>query len=83
MQEDAYHDYLTEFMSYHDKVAYPKKHHPFLVEVLVKVTPTDIIKWMAFKANRKKDPGPNDNPTFGRSTSLVYYKKAISYFMLH
>jgi hypothetical protein len=61
-------------MSYRDKVQYPKK-HPLSVEGLVKVTPTDICKWVAFKAYRKEDPGPSDNPTFGRSSSLSYYKK--------
>jgi hypothetical protein len=70
-------------MSYRDKAQYPKKNYAFQPELLVQVTPNDIYKWMAFKAYGKEDPGPNDNPTCGRSSSLMYYKKALSYFMPH
>jgi hypothetical protein len=27
------------------------------------------------------EPGPDDNPTLGQSSSLEYYKKALSYYM--
>ncbi len=40
-------------------------------------------EWLAFKAYGIETPGPNNNPTFGRSSSLMYYKKALSYFMPH
>ena len=33
------------------------------------------------KAYGIPDPGPNDNPTEGRSSALAFAKKAISYFM--
>ena len=33
------------------------------------------------KAYEIPDPGPNDNPTEGRSSALAFAKKAISYFM--
>jgi hypothetical protein len=69
-------------MSHRDKTQYPKN-HPFTVDELLEVTPTDLFKWMAFKVYGIENPGPNDNPTFGRSSSLSYYKKAISYFMPH
>ena len=29
----------------------------------------------------KRNPGPDDNPLGGCSSSLMYYKKALSYFM--
>jgi len=70
-------------MSYRDKVCYPKKHYAFRPEMLVLVKPHDLYKWLAFKAYGTEVPGPNDNPTFGRSSSLMYYKKAISYYMPH
>jgi hypothetical protein len=69
-------------MSYGDKLEYPKK-HPFTVDQLVKVTPTDLYKWLAFKVYKKEDPGPKNNPTFGQSSSMNYYKKTISYYMPH
>jgi len=36
---------------------------------------------MAFKVYGCPDPNGDDNPTLGRSTSLQYYKKALSYFV--
>ena len=33
------------------------------------------------KAHGIPDPGPNDNPTEGRSSALAFAKKVISYFM--
>ena len=36
---------------------------------------------MCLKVHGKEDPGPQDNPIHGRSSTLEYYKKAISHFM--
>eukprot|EP00957_Ditylum_brightwellii_P164206 12501993-Ditylum_brightwellii.AAC.1 len=36
---------------------------------------------MAFKVYGTDDPAPDDNPTDGCSSSLKYYKKAISYYI--
>mgnify|MGYP006197484805 FL=1 len=33
------------------------------------------------KVHGRPDPGHDDNPTLGRSSSLEYYKKALSYFI--
>ena len=36
---------------------------------------------MCLKVYGNPDPGIDDNPTEGRSTSLEFYKKALSFFM--
>jgi hypothetical protein len=53
----------------------------FTQEQLLEIVPNDLYKWLCMKAYDKPDPGPNDNPVHGRSSSLMYYKKAISHFM--
>ena len=45
------------------------------------VQPADIHKWFCWFAYRKENPTPKDNPTQARSSTLVYYKKSMSYFM--
>jgi hypothetical protein len=79
-QSDRYKLLLVAMMSYKDNVVYSNDYE-FTQEQLGAIVPGDICKWMATKVYGRPDPGPNDNPTFGRSTSLAYYKKAISYFM--
>lgn len=45
------------------------------------LTPQHVLQWMNLKAFGVIDP-PNDaNPTFARSNSLAFWKKAISFFM--
>jgi hypothetical protein len=43
--------------------------------------PTDIRGWFFQKLYGTPNPTPQDNPTDGRLTSLLYYKKVISYFI--
>jgi hypothetical protein len=38
---------------------------------------------MCVKAHGTPEPGPDDNPTEARSSSLEFWKKAISSFMLN
>ena len=45
------------------------------------LTPEHIYRWMCTKVYGMPDPSPEDNPTHGWASSLMYYKKAISYFM--
>jgi hypothetical protein len=82
-QKGRYEGCLRELMShFHNRVDRPyDRSHQFTAEQLNGLKPVDIYKWMCLKAYGKEDPGPDDNPTYGRASSLEYYKKAISHFM--
>jgi hypothetical protein len=71
---------LSEFMTYKDGLFYAPDEE-FTQEQLLEIVPNDLYRWLCMKAFDKPDPGPNDNPMHGRSSSLMYYKKAISHFM--
>ncbi len=45
------------------------------------LTPDDVVRWMNVKAFGLPDPPSDSNPTFARSNSLAYWKKAVSFFM--
>ena len=79
-QCDRYKQILVSIMSYKDNVDYAVTYE-FSTEQLGALVPEDINKWMARKVFGRPDPGPHDNPTFGRYSSLAYYKKAISFYM--
>ena len=79
-QVRLYHDYLRAMMQHRNQRDYPKMYH-FTPTELSAVTPDDIYKWMCLKVYGFEDPDIDDKPTLGRSTSLAYYKKAISFFM--
>jgi hypothetical protein len=48
---------------------------------LAAVTPMDLVWWMCLKVYGMEEPGHDDNPIEGHSNSLLYWKKAISFFM--
>ena len=79
-QKPRYYHYLLEMMTY----LFPEREyeagHEFSAEELGVLTPEHVYRWMAHKVYGLEEPGPDDKP-IGRSTSLNYYKKAISYFM--
>ena len=77
-QCDCYKQILVSIMSYKDNVDYAVTYE-FSTEQLGTMVPDDIYNWVPTRCFRS-DPGPNDNPTFGHSSSLAYYKKAISYY---
>jgi hypothetical protein len=79
-QKKRYQTVLRELMTYVDDIAYAKD-HDFEMAQLAQLKPHDIYRWMCTKAFDMPDPGPDDHPVHGRSSSLMYYKKAISYFM--
>ena len=79
-QFNQYQRVLIDFMSYKDATQY-EEDHTFTDVELGQITPEHLQQWMCFKAYGTAEPGPDDNPTHARSTSLKYYKKAISYFM--
>ena len=79
-QLDRYHAVLVEFMRHKNNVNYPKEYR-FSDQELGTITPDDIYRWMCLKAYQKYDPSPTDRPIHARSSSLLYWKKAISYYM--
>ena len=82
--DNDYKTYLLEFMNFFHA---GEDHEPYTDETeftddqLRQIIPTDIKRWMCVKAYGVPNPGPEDNPSEGRSASLEYYKKALSYFM--
>ena len=46
---------------------------------MANIKPIHIYKWMCFKAYGKEDPAQDDHPVM-RSSSIAYWKKAVSYF---
>ena len=78
----GYKAVLREFMAFYHQRANPyPKDREFTDDELAPIRPDDIYKWMCKKVYHKEEPGPEDRPIFGRSDSLKFYKKAISYFM--
>ena len=75
-----YHSCLVQLMSFVDGQEY-EKDRLFAPETLGELTPVQIKRWMCLKAYGTPDPTQNDHPTEGRSTSLEYYKKALSHYM--
>ena len=78
-----YHATLVHFMTFTNGIAYPKD-HPFVQQdELAPLTPDDIARWLCQKAygTPEPEPDPDANPTQARSSSLHYWKKAISYYM--
>jgi hypothetical protein len=70
-------------MTFTNGIAYPKD-HPFVQQdELAPLTPDDIARWLCQKAygTPEPEPDPDANPTQARSSSLHYWKKAISYYM--
>lgn len=71
---------LTKFLSYTDGVNYPSNTE-FTQERLQQITPEQIVAWFNHKVYGTPTPTVDDNPTLGRSNSLHYWKKALSYFI--
>lgn len=85
MEEESqrkYHKVLIAFMRFRDNIEYDDD-HTFSLEELQQITPRDIVRWFNFKLYRNPDPSVGDLPIHGRSNSLLYYKKALSFFMPH
>ena len=73
---------LCQCMSLKDGILYPK-HYIFQKSHLLTLTPKDIVCYFNIKAYGTMDPDDDATPKLGRSSSLMFYKKAISYFMPH
>jgi hypothetical protein len=81
-KNNNYHATLIRFMTVMNGIAYAKDHQ-FVQDELTPLTPDDVARWMCQKAygTSEPDPDPDANPTQARSTSLMYWKKAISHYM--
>lgn len=79
-QAYTYYRYLNSLMQHKNGVNYRRDRTFSLVEIR-SITPDHIYRWMALKAYGIENPTPEDNPTECRSSSMEYFKKAISYFM--
>jgi hypothetical protein len=80
---ELYKRYLCAFMAWKDGLVeqpYPTSVE-FTQEQLLSITPTDIKRYFQLKAYGMEEPGPNDNPTECRSSTLQQIKKALSFFM--
>ena len=79
-----YEQTLINFMNWRDE---PEENHrynndtEFEQHQLLGIQPFEIANWFKVKAYGKVDPGPDDHPTHCRSSSLEYWKKALSSFM--
>ena len=68
-------------MEWKNKTVYPSSVSKFSDAKLLKITPTDVERFIALASYGKEIPEKGDNPTSGRSSNAAYYKKAISKFM--
>eukprot|EP00957_Ditylum_brightwellii_P089542 6818890-Ditylum_brightwellii.AAC.1 len=75
-----YQKVLCKLMMFVNNTSYPVG-HVFSDQELLRLKPQDVYEWMCCKVYGKENPSPEDNPTCGCSSSLEYYKKAISFFM--
>ena len=75
--------YVISLMSFfHGRVddPYPKTIQ-FSKEEFLQLKPSDIKRWLAFRAHNDPDPGPNDQPTNERASSLKKAKHDVSMCM--
>ena len=77
-----YFSHLCQCMSLKDGVLYGKE-HVFERQQLLSLTPKDICCYFNLKAFGTNHPTDDSTSKLGRSSSLMFYKKAISFFMPH
>ena len=77
---EHYKSVLVRFMSFRNDEEYDKNYE-FTQEELGAATPIDVKRYMCHRAYGMTDPGAADFPIHARSSSLAFWKKAISHFM--
>jgi hypothetical protein len=75
-----YQNILVALVSFLNGQEY-HKNTVFLQERLGAITAEDILGWMNLKAFDTPHPPPDANPTGCRSSSLQFWKKALSFYM--
>jgi integrase len=78
--KSRYRRILVSFMSFLDKVRYPSA-QVFSVERMLEVDDTDVYRFFCMKAYGKEQPQEGDKAVCCRSTTLQFYKKALSQYM--
>ena len=76
----GYFAHLRACLGLKDGFVYPKN-ISFESEHILTLTPEDIVSYFNLKVFGTTDPDEDCTPKLGRSSSLLYYKKAISFFM--
>jgi hypothetical protein len=76
----AYQNTLVSLLSFLDGHKYHKD-TLFLQDHLSAITAENILKWMNLKAFGSINPGPDANPTGCRSSTILFWKKSISFFI--
>lgn len=76
----CYFTHLCQCMSLKDGVIYSRD-HIFENHHLLTLTPRDICNYFNLKAFGTENPNEEATSKHGRSSSLMFYKKSISYFM--
>jgi hypothetical protein len=71
---------LDTFMSFVHGREY-RREQEYTVEERNALTPNDVVRWMNVKTFGIEDPPVDANPVHARSSSLEFWKKAISFFM--
>lgn len=77
---ETYKGYLVKFLVFTFPNDYTEGSEA-TEELLLRITPEDVLRYLNFKAYGKVNPGEEDRPTYARSTTLAYTKKALSKFM--
>ena len=79
----AYTSALYHFMSFLDGITYSPDDTTvnFSADRLASITADDVVRYLNFKAYGTPEPGENDFPKLLRSSTILFQKKAISYFM--
>ncbi len=75
-----YKSSLDSLMSYFHGVDYGKERQ-YTKGELRALTPDDVVAWMNVKTFDDPDPPLDANPTECRSSSLKFWKKALSFFL--
>jgi len=79
----TYTSALYHFMSFLDGITYSPDNDTvnFSADRLASITADDVVRYFNFKAYGTTEPGVNDLPKLVRSSTILFHKKAISYFM--
>ena len=81
-EKPKYYAALVAFMNYRDNPEVPYTLQTlFTEEELLTINPEELMRWLNYKVYGMPDPSPDDRPTVGRANTMLFRKKAISYYM--
>jgi hypothetical protein len=76
----SYQNTLVSLLSFLDGQKY-HKNTVFPPEWLAAISAEDLLRWMNYKTFGTPFPGPDANPTGCRSSTILFWKKSISFFI--